>query len=407
MHACVRAMLAALTSGALLGCTSPAVRLTATAMPSPTQRATATPSPTQPATATPSPTQPATATPSAAQPQVEVLVEGLDTPWAIAFAPDGRMFVTERPGRIRIIRDGQLQPEPWLTLDVTESGEGGLLGLALDPEFARNGFVYVAYTYRTAEGGLQNRLARLREEAATGRGVPDRVLFDGVAAAEVHDGGRVKIGPDGKLFWTMGDADNPDRAQEVAAPNGKILRLNLDGTVPADNPFPGSPAYAYGLRNPQGLAWQPGSDRLYATEHGPSSPAFCCRDEVNLIEAGGNYGWPQVAGDEPREGFLPPVISSGTTETWAPSGATFVTGGPWAGSLLFAGLRSQTLFRLSFDPADPHRSAGLERLLVGQYGRLREVAEGPDGALYILTSNSDGRGVPRPGGDQVLRLTLP
>ena len=346
------------------------------------------------------------ATPAPAQ-SVEVLASGLDTPWAIAFSPDGRIFLTERPGRIRVIQAGRLDAEPWLTLDVAETGEGGLLGLSLDPDFAQNRFLYVAHTYRDADGALRNRLVRLREDPETGRGAVDRVLLDGAPGANLHDGGRVRFGPDGRLYWTLGDAQSPQLAQDTSALNGKILRLNPDGTVPPDNPFPGSPVYAYGLRNAQGLAWQPGSGRLYATEHGPSGgPEGCCRDEINLIEPAGNYGWPLVAGDQPRQGTIPPVITSGPADTWAPAGATFVAQGPWQGSLLLTGLRSQTLFRLTLDPADPRRVTALERLLERQHGRLRDVAQGPDGAIYLLTSNSDGRGDPRPQGDQVLRLSI-
>jgi aldose sugar dehydrogenase len=351
------------------------------------------------------PTLPATATPT---PQVSVTtwVSGLDTPWAIAFAPDGRAFITERAGRIRILQDGRLQAEPWLTLDVAATGEAGLLGLALDPQFAQNHFVYVAYTYRGGDGRLVNRLARLREDPQTGMGVPDIVLLDGVPGNTLHDGGRVRFGPDGKLYWTMGDAQNPQSAQDVSVLNGKILRLNPDGSFPADNPFPNSPVYSYGHRNPQGLAWQPGSGRLYETEHGPSGEKGCCQDEVNLITPGGNYGWPVISGDETRQGMISPVIQSGNTVTWAPSGATFATSGPWAGSLLFAGLRGQSLYRLTLDPNDPGKALGLEQLLAGQYGRLRDVVVGPDGAYYILTSNLDGRGTPPPDGDKVLRLTV-
>lgn len=339
------------------------------------------------------------------QTSVEVIARGLDTPWAIDFAPDGRMFLTERPGRIRVIENGQLQPEPWMIVDSVEVGEGGLLGLALDPQFAMNRYVYVAYTYRSPDGRLQNRLARLREDPVTRRGVFDRVLLESVPGNSNHDGGRVKIGPDGKVYWTMGDAGNASLAQNLASLNGKILRLNLDGTVPADNPFAGSYVYAYGHRNPQGLAWQPGTGLLYETEHGPSGSP-CCRDEVNLIEPGRNYGWPIIMGDQTAAGMVSPLIHSGDTITWAPSGATFVTQGPWAGSMLFTGLRGQTLYRLTLDPNDPRRVVSFERLLVQQYGRLRDVVEGPDGLLYVLTSNRDGRGNPMPDDDRVLRLTV-
>lgn len=349
--------------------------------------------------------------PSPAQAQalsVETVVGGLATIWAVDFVPDGRIFLTERAGRIRTVRDGQLDPEPWLTLDeVAETGESGLLGLALDPEFAQNGYVYVAYTYAGDGGALQNRLVRLREDPATGRGTFDAVLLDDVGGGRVHDGGRVRIGPDGMLYWTMGDSGRQDLAQDVASPNGKILRLNRDGSIPANNPFPDSPVYSYGHRNPQGLAWQPGSGRLYAVEHGPSGAQSCC-DELNLIQPGQNYGWPLVVGDQTAEGTVPPLLHSGPARStvWAPGGATFVSGGPWAGSLVFVGLRGESLYRVTLDPASPETVAGVERHLAGEYGRLRDVAEGPDGALYVTTSNRDGRGRPRDGDDRLLRLVV-
>ena len=367
--------------------------------PTATARPTSTSAPT---TARPTSTPAPTAAPVL---KVETLVTGLEAPWALDFAPDGRIFLTERGGRIRIIQDGKLLPQPWLTLDVAATGEAGLLGLALDPGFAQNRFVYVAYTTR-AGAGLQNRLVRLREDPATGQGVLDRVLLEGIPGNGNHDGGRVKFGPDGKLYWTMGDAQNGAPAQDRTSLNGKILRLNPDGTIPADNPFPGSPVYSYGHRNPQGLAWQPGTGRLYATEHGPSGVPSCCHDELNFIEPGVNYGWPTIIGDQTRPGLVSPVLQSGDTVTWAPSGATFVTTGPWAGSLLFAGLRGESLYRVVLDPADPRRVILFERLLAQQYGRLRDVEQGPDGALYVLTSNLDGRGTPTPDGDRVLRLSF-
>ena len=336
----------------------------------------------------------------------EAVLRGLEAPWAIDFAPDGRIFLSERPGRIRIARDGQLQTAPWMTLEVADVSEAGLLGLALDPQFAQNRFVYVAYTYRSATGRLVNRLVRLRDDPATGRGTLDRVLMDEVAGAPNHDGGRVRFGPDGRLYWTMGDAQQQDLAQDRASPNGKILRLNADGTVPGDNPLPNSPVYSVGHRNPQGLSWQPGTRRLYATEHGPSGGQGCCRDEVNYIEPGSNYGWPVITGDERRDGMLPPVIHSGTSLTWAPGGAAFVSRGPWAGSLVFTGLRGQALYRVVLDPNDPRKVVNFETLFERQFGRLRDVVEGPDGALYILTSNRDRRGSPAPDDDRVIRLTV-
>jgi glucose/arabinose dehydrogenase len=389
---------------------SPAGKPVATAA---TTQLAATPSPVgaAPTTAATTPTPVAgRVTPAAAGAptvKVEVILRGLDTPWAIAFAPDGRWFVTERPGRIRVVENGQLLPDPWMTFDVWEQpdSEAGLLGIALDPKFAENHFVYLAYTY-PAGGRLQNRLVRLREDPATKRGVQDRVLFDGVLGNNNHDGGRVKFGPDGKLYWTMGESFVPNLAQDQSSPSGKILRLNPDGSVPSDNPFPGSPVYSWGHRNPQGLAWQPGTGRLYATEHGPSGQQGCCHDELNYIEPGKNYGWPTIRGDQTRAGLETPILESGASTTWAPSGATFVTRGPWAGSLLFTGLRGQTLYRVALDQQDPRKAQLVETLLARQYGRLRDVAEGPDGALYVLTSNRDGRGAPAADDDRVLPLTV-
>jgi glucose/arabinose dehydrogenase len=337
---------------------------------------------------------------------VEVVVKGLNAPWAIDFAADGRIFITERPGRVRIVKNGQLLDEPWTTIDIAPGGESGLLGLALDPEFQYNGLVYLAYTYTDGEGNPNNRLVRMREDSLSNRGILDMILVDGVKGASNHDGGRLRFGPDGKLYWTMGDAQDSDLAQDISSLNGKILRLNPDGTVPQDNPFPSSIVYSYGHRNPQGLAWQPGTGRLYSTEHGPSGSQGSGQDEVNFIEAGKNYGWPIIHGDKTREDMISPVVQSGSSETWAPAGATFVVGGPWDGSLLFVGLRGQTLYRLTVDTNDPLKVLGFERLLVGEYGRLRDVVQVPDNAIHILTSNRDGRGRPSEGDDKLLRLVV-
>lgn len=338
--------------------------------------------------------------------KIEILVRGLDTPWAIDFAPDGRIFITERSGRIRTVEGGRLLPEPWMTFGVAAVGEAGLMGLAFDPQFGQSRFVYVAYTYRAANGRLQNRLVRLHEDSTTGKGALDKTLIDNVAGSNNHDGGRVKFGPDGKLYWTTGDAQTTRFAQNLSSLNGKILRLNSDGSIPADNPFPNSYVYSYGHRNSQGLAWQPKTGRLYATEHGPSGFQGCCRDELNYIEPSKNYGWPEIKGDETREGMVSPVINAGTSETWAPTGATFVTRGPWAGSLLFTGLRGQTLYRVVLDANDPRKVGKFERYLYRQFGRLRDIVEGPDGNLYLLTSNRDGRGSPKDDDDRLIRLSF-
>jgi glucose/arabinose dehydrogenase len=360
------------------------------------------------ASATAAPATPlATARATAASASVEVIARGLEAPWAIAFAPDGRMFVTERPGRVRVVQNGSLLPDPWATVPAanTPGAERGLMGIAIDPDFSRNGFVYLAYTYRSGTRYV-NKLVRMRDSG--GRGVEETVLLDNGGGGDDHDGGRVKIGPDGKLWWALGEAGGPANVAQIPnAINGKILRLELDGSVPADNPTRGSYAWSLGHRNVQGLAWHPDTRALYATEHGPSNngTSFCCHDEVNLIVPNGNYGWPTVWGVARDQRFLDPVLESGPSETWAPSGAAFVTTGPYRGSLVFASLAGQHVHRVVF-ALDGRTVAFQEKLLDHQYGRIRDVVEGPDGALYVITSNRDGRAFPQRDDDRILKVLL-
>lgn len=381
------------------------------APPSPTAPIPPTPAPpsptASPARPTPTPAvtpfHPSPTPPAAFQPRVEVVATGLEVPWALAFAPDGRIFLTERPGRIRVIEGGQLRPEPVATLPVAAIGEGGLMGLALDPNFTQNGYLYVMYTYR-AGTALRNRISRLTLRGQTAG--EEVVLIEDIPGAGIHNGGRLAFGPDGKLYATTGDATQRDRAQRLDSLAGKILRLNPDGSVPADNPFPGSYVYSYGHRNPQGLAWHPTTGQLYSTEHGPSGEmGLCCQDELNLIQPGANYGWPVVtdAPGDPR--FVDPILHSGDA-TWAPAGMDFVTGerlAPWRGHLFFGALRGQHLHHVVLGP-DGRTVVFHEELFRGEFGRIREVKMGPDGALYFTTSNRDGRGQPRPGDDRILRI---
>lgn len=339
------------------------------------------------------------------QVRVETVIGNLDIPWAAQFAPDGRLFLTERPGRIRIIRQGRIDPQPWATLEVAHEGEGGLLGLALDPDFARTRGVYIYHTYRE-NGRLLNRVVQLTDRS--GRGQIDKVIIDRIPGAPVHDGGRIKFGPDRKLYVTTGDARQSSLAQDRASLAGKILRLNPDGSVPDDNPFAGSPVYSLGHRNPQGLAWHPQTRRLFAAEHGPSGErGLCCRDEVNIIEAGKNYGWPEISGRGGGSGFVDPIADSGRDDTWAPSGILIPSRGPWQGSVLVTALRGMHLRRFILAGPEFVRVADQEVYFSGDLGRLRDVFQGPDGTIYLLTNNSDGRGRRGANDDRLLRIVFP
>jgi glucose/arabinose dehydrogenase len=357
-----------------------------------------TPSPTTP---TPAPTAPPSevfTTADAVRFTVDTAVANLEIPWSMAFAPDGRLFVTERPGRVRIVDLTARSSELALTLDdVYTESEAGLLGVALDPQFSQNRLVYLYQSARLAGGGAVNRVVRYRE---AGSRLAERVvLLDNIPAAPIHDGGRMKFGPDGLLYITAGDAANTGLAQDLASTAGKILRLNRDGTTPRDNPF-GSPIYSYGHRNPQGLDWHPVTGDLWASEHGNSG-----NDEVNAIDAGANYGWPRIEGGQAMAGMRTPITFY--SPAIAPSGASFYRGErfPRFANNLFVGtLRGTHLLRLVLDSSSQRRILSQERLLDGRFGRIRDVVTGPDGYLYLCTNNRDGRGSPTSTDDRILRL---
>ena len=325
------------------------------------------------------------------EPRVETLVTGLEVPWELVFLPDGRALVTERQGRIRVISaEGKLLERPAAEVEVTALGEGGLLGLALDPEFERNDLVY---TYYTTASGME--VARYRLESS--RLVEEAVVLDGIQAGEIHDSGRIHFGPDDRLYIATGDAGQEDLAQDPESLNGKFLRMeegDYRGDAPGD-----AEVFTLGHRNPQGFDWQPGTDRLVATEHGNIG-----NDEVNDVREGLNYGWPEAEGTNHR-GFEPPIALY--EQSIAPSGATFVSlpGSEWTRDYLIGALVGEQIRRLSFD--DGGEVTENEAMFEGEFGRVRTVVEGPDGALYALTSNLDGRGSPRPGDDRVIRIIPP
>ncbi len=325
----------------------------------------------------------------------EIIAMNLFVPWAIDISKDGTLYVTERSGRIWVLRDGEFLPEPLITFEspFVSVGEGGLLGLALDPDFEQNHYIYVMHSY-TEGGSNYSRVVRLLEEGDKAR--IDSVLIDRIPGGRTHLGGRIKVGPDGKLYITAGDGGNPRRAQDLANLAGKILRINLDGSIPEDNPFEGSPVYSYGHRNPQGLAWN-SNGLMYASEHGQTA-----HDEINIIEAGANYGWPIVEGDRASE-FTSPIITSGSA-TWAPSGIAFITQGPWQGRLVAANLAARQLLSIALGE-DGTQVIELEPFLVNEYGRLREAYEAADGSIYLTSSNRDGRGsFPQADDDKIIRL---
>jgi glucose/arabinose dehydrogenase len=376
------AIVAAVAAAAMAGCGGEEPARTAAAPP--------------PSTAAPAPAASGLAR-NPGGPAVTTIARGLEVPWEIAFLPDRRALITERPGRVRLLeRDGRLAPTPVAEVQVTADGEGGLLGVAVDPRFSRNRLVYLYRTRGERNEVLRYRLdgARLREQAT---------IVDAIPAASNHDGGRMHFGADGWLYVATGEAGQPDLAQDRGSLGGKFLRLS-----PAA--YRGSRAvrpqvFSLGHRNPQGFDWQPGSGRLIATEHGPSGGdgprGF---DEVNIVRQGANYGWPEIFGEERREGLVSPVAVY--EDAVAPSGASFVSlpGSSWTGDFVFGTLVGEQMRRVCFDGA---RVTCDEPLLEGEFGRLRTVVEGPDGALYVLTSNRDGRGSEREGDDRVLRVVPP
>jgi len=323
------------------------------------------------------------------QEDITTIATGLEIPWEVAFLPNGDFLVTERPGRLkRIAPDGTVTSVTGIA-DTRHSGEGGLLGVAVHPKFDDNGWIYLYQTITTGSGA-RNRVDRYRLE---GDALTERTtILQNIPGALYHDGGELVFGGDGKLYVTTGDASQPALAQDLKSLAGKILRLNDDGTIPDGNPF-GTAVWSYGHRNPQGLAWD-GQGRLWATEHGRSGVQSGL-DELNLIGPGNNYGWPEIEGDEIREGMQKPVVHSGASYTWAPAGMAFD-----GGSMFFGGLRGESLYQAKIGDAPVAVLSHFEN----EYGRIRAVTRGPDGMLYFTTSNRDGRGAVKQGDDKIIRV---
>ncbi|WP_171027548.1 sorbosone dehydrogenase family protein [Pseudarthrobacter sp. NamE2] len=359
-----------------------------TADPAPEPSSSGSPSATQPA---PTASAPATSAPAAEpSPTVAATIAGtprqvaadLDAPWSVVFR-DGVPLVSERnSGQILELAPDGSSRSIGTVQGVAARGESGLLGLAAGTD----GDLYV---YSTGQDG--NRVQRYSVAGAQGSlslGDPE-TLLDRIPSASIHDGGRIAFGPDGMLYVTAGDASRRDSAQDRESLAGKILRMTPDGEVPADNPFPGSLVYSYGHRNPQGLAWAD-DGTMFATEFGQNT-----WDELNIIEAGANYGWPTVEGISGREGFVDPV------QQWQPGGASPSGMAHAGGTLFIANLRGQVL--RSVPVSDPSTSTEHYNR---EYGRIRDVTVSPDGRLWFLTNNTDGRGDPEPGDDRILEVPL-
>ena len=344
--------------------------------------------------------------------RVETVATNLEVVWSIAFASDGRMFFTERPGRVRVMENGKLRDKPFFTVpDVEPSGESGLMGMVLHPNFAENHFVYLAYAYSDANKDQTVRVARYRENGETL--VEPKTIIEGIPASRFHSGTRLKFGPDGKLYITTGDATKQSRAQKLDSINGKTLRLNDDGTIPNDNPFINKKGarpeiWTYGHRNSQGMDFQPETGLMFQTEHGPSiidGVSLFKRtggDEVNIVEKGKNYGWAKISHNMTREGMETPIIEY--SPAIAPASGMFYRGDlfpEFKGNFFFGALKGEMIVRLVLDG---RKIVSQDKLLEKEYGRIREVAEAHDGSIYFSTSNHDGRGNPTKEDDRILRI---
>ena len=378
-HAASVSLIAALAVAAvaLAGCTSPVP------LPSPTPL---------PSTDAPPSASAPTPPPAVLQPtgDVEVIASGLDVPWSILRLPNGGVLVSERDTAniVEVLDDGSLRVAGSVP-GVVPGGEGGLMGLAFLPsEGERPDLVYAMYT-----AASDNRIVRMPltgEPGSLALGAPEPLLT-GIAKAGNHDGGRIAFGPDGFLYATAGDAGNGDRAQDPASLSGKILRMTPDGAAAPGNPF-GNLVWSLGHRNPQGIAWDARGD-MWATEFGQNT-----WDELNRIERGGNYGWPLVEGIAGDARFLDPVMQWRTDEA-SPSGLAIV-----GDTLFLAALRGERLWTVA--PATSGAQLVATPWFVGEFGRLRDMAAGPDGELWFISSNTDGRGSPREGDDRLYRVSL-
>lgn len=314
---------------------------------------------------------------------IETVAQGLDTPWSIAKSNDV-FYLSERPGKIIKI-DGNKKNEQQVDLDkeISTAAEAGLLGFVLAPDFKDSQEAYAYYTYE--DNGQFNRIVKLKLENDTWK--EEEVLIDKIPSGQYHHGGRLKIGPDDKLYATTGDASDEQNAQDKDTLGGKILRINLDGSKPKDNPISNSYVYSYGHRNLQGIVWTP-DGQMYASEHGNQA-----NDEINEIKEGHNYGWPVIEGNEENNNMETPIFTSGSDDTWAPSGIAFKDG-----IIYSAALRGEGIMKFDVEKDEMKKVAT-------KYGRIRDVYIVNDD-LYFVSNNTDGRGNPSQNDDKMYKVSL-
>ena len=340
-------------------------------------------------------------------PPVEIRIEKVATnlfvPWSIVFLSNSHILFTERNGSVREIKNGNLEDQPLFVFkEVSTQSEEGLMGMVLDPEFTLNGKIYVCLAYSN-ENTLFDKVVQMKYEKNSLE--QEKVLIDKIPAAQFHAGCRLGFGPDKMLYITTGDATDKEIAQDKASLGGKILRISSDGSIPSDNPIKNSPIYSLGHRNPQGIDWDPVSGNLFSTEHGPSvfdGPAG--GDEINFIQKGENYGWPIVSHEKSKDGLVSPLAVF--TPAVAPASGMFYKGDmfpQFKNHFLVGLLKGEGILDVNLS-SDRMQIASYQKIPDITFGRIREIAESPDGAIYFTTSNRDGRGKINAGDDMIYKI---